>query len=191
MSLSPRFRKGLVFGCLGLTVAVLRGMDGEPEVTPAAAAPAEAARPDTTGRSRHTAQDIPREDGATAAPALRDPRGLRRRVERAARDAFAPRDWEPPAPRLTAAQQATSAAAAAPPPPQAPPLPFRYVGMLGEEDEQVTVFLERQDKGYAVKPGDLIDGEYRVEETGEGRVVFTYLPLAQRQVLVAGNGAGS
>jgi hypothetical protein len=119
---------------------------------------------------------------------LPDPRSLRRRSEHKPGDALGTRHWEPPPPRPSAAQQAAAAAAAVPvppPPPQAPPLPFRYVGMLGEEQEHTTVFLEKQDQGYAVKPGDVIDGTYRVEETAEGRVVFTYLPLEQRQVLVA------
>lgn len=190
MSPGARLRKALVFAFLGLTLAMLRRVDSEPGLTWAGAAPASADAPVPGAAGRRSEHDPPRAERALTTPALRDPRGLRRRVERAANDAFAPRNWEPPVPKPTAAQQAAAAAAIAPPP-QAPPLPFRYLGMLGEQDEQLTVFLERQDKGYAVKPGDVIDGEYRVEETGEGRVVFTYLPLSQRQVLVAGNGAGT
>jgi hypothetical protein len=190
MSLDPRLRKGLVFGALAVTLAAVRWVDGEPELSSAGAAPApsEAVQLAQAPRERRAERDaLPDGSRATPAPVLPDPRTLRRRSEHKVGDAFGARNWEPPPARPTAAQRAAEAAAAAapPPPPQAPPLPFRYVGMLGEEEEHTTVFLEKQDKGYAVKPGDVIDGTYRVEETGEGRVVFTYLPLEQRQVLMA------
>ncbi len=189
MSFDPRIRKALVFGGLAVTLAAVRWVDGEPELSPAGAAPApsEAVQLAQAPRDRRVEREAPaRETRAVPAPVLPDPRTLRRRSEDKPGDAFGARNWEPPPPKLTPAQQAAAAAAVPPPPPpQAPPLPFRYVGMLGEEEEQTTVFLEKQDKGYAVKPGDVIDGTYRVEETAEGRVVFTYLPLEQRQVLVA------
>jgi len=101
-------------------------------------------------------------------------------------DAFGAKNWNPPPRKLTpkevAAQQAV--VAPPPPPPQAPPLPFTYVGMVGDEDE-TTVFLAQQDVNHAVRKGDVINGTYRVEEAEAGRVVLTYLPLDQRQTLTA------
>jgi hypothetical protein len=189
MSFDPRLRKGLVFGGLAVTLAAVRWVDGEPELLRAGAATAPSAAvqlaqaPRERPAERKTAE---REVRAAPVPALPDPRTLRRRSEHRPGDAFGTRNWEPPPPKLTAAPQAAAAAAVPPPPPpQAPPLPFRYVGMLAEDDEQATVFIEKQDKGYAVKPGDVVEGTWRVDETAEGRVVFTYLPLEQQQVLVA------
>jgi hypothetical protein len=63
-------------------------------------------------------------------------------------------------------------------------LPFVYIGSLGDED-QTTVFLAQQEVNLAVKVGDVINGIYRIEEAGPGRVVLTYLPLEQRQILTA------
>jgi hypothetical protein len=37
-----------------------------------------------------------------------------------------------------------------------------------------------------VKPGDLIDNTYKVEEVTDSSVVLTYLPMKQRQTLAIG-----
>ncbi len=73
-----------------------------------------------------------------------------------------------------------------PPPPAPPPLPFAYLGQL-LEDGKLTVFLTQQDQNYAVKPGDTLDGTYRVDSVEAQRVVFTYLPLNLQQSLAIGN----
>ena len=67
----------------------------------------------------------------------------------------------------------------------APPLPFAYMGRV-VEDGRETVFLTRQDRSYAVKAGETIDGVYRVEKIGPSSVTFNYLPLRQRQQLATG-----
>jgi hypothetical protein len=72
-----------------------------------------------------------------------------------------------------------------PPPPAPPPLPFTYLGKLQEEG-RLTVFITKQDRHYAVKTGDMIDGEYRVDSVEAQRVVFTYLPLNMQQTLSIG-----
>lgn len=73
------------------------------------------------------------------------------------------------------------------PPPAPPPLPFAYMGQL-LDNGKLTVFLTRQDQNYAVKPGDTLDGTYRVDSVEAQRVVFTYLPLNMQQTLATGNG---
>jgi len=92
-------------------------------------------------------------------------------------DAFQAKSWyvPPPPPKPVP-----------PPPPSPPPLPFAYLGKLLEAG-QVTVFLTRQDRNYAVKSGETIDGAYRVESIDAQRVVFTYLPLNMQQTLVMGS----
>lgn len=72
-----------------------------------------------------------------------------------------------------------------PPPPAPPPLPFKYMGKLLDEGK-LTVFITKQDRNYAVKAGDTIDGAYRVDSVEAQRVLFTYLPLNMQQTLVIG-----
>lgn len=72
-----------------------------------------------------------------------------------------------------------------PPPPAPPPLPFRYMGKLLEEGK-LTVFITNQDRNYAVKAGDTIEGSYRVDRIDPQQVLFTYLPLNMQQTLVIG-----
>jgi hypothetical protein len=71
-------------------------------------------------------------------------------------------------------------------PPMAPPLPFAYMGKVVDDGTE-TVFLTREDKSYAVKTGETIDGVYRVEKIAPSSVTFTYLPLRQRQQLATGD----
>ncbi len=92
-------------------------------------------------------------------------------------DAFAAKSWyvPPPPPK-----------ALPPPPPTAPPLPFAYLGRM-VEDGRTTVFLTWQDRNYAVKAGDTLDGTYRIDEIDAGSVTLTYLPLNVQQTLAMGS----
>lgn len=92
------------------------------------------------------------------------------------RDVFKAKSWyvPPPPPKPEP-----------PPPPAPPPLPFKYMGKLLDEG-QLTVFITKQDRNYAVKTGDTIEGAYRVESVDAQRVLFTYLPLNMQQTLVIG-----
>ena len=72
-----------------------------------------------------------------------------------------------------------------PPPPAPPPMPYSYMGKL-VEDGKVTVFLTKQNRNYAIKQGDTVDGSYRVDTVDTNRVVFTYLPLNMQQTLIIG-----
>lgn len=92
-------------------------------------------------------------------------------------DPFSPRSW-----KQMAAQEAMRDAPRRPPPaPVPPPLPFSYMGKL-IEGKKTTVFLTSDDeRNYVARVGETIDGNYRVEEIGEHRMVLTYLPLKHRQ----------
>jgi hypothetical protein len=91
-------------------------------------------------------------------------------------DVFKAKSWyvPPPPPKPTP-----------PPPPAPPPLPFKYLGKL-LDDGKLTVFISNQDKNYAVKAGDTLEGAYRVDSVEAQRVLFTYLPLNMQQTLVIG-----
>lgn len=75
--------------------------------------------------------------------------------------------------------------AEAPSEPVAPPLPFRYLGQMTEEG-RVTLFLSVNERNIAVKAGETIDDQYRVDSIENGVAVFTYLPLKYRQTLPVG-----
>lgn len=182
MKLDARARKIAVFGALALTLVAVRWVDGEPEVQRVnAAARSEANTEANTERIRSTAPA--KQDTTIALDLARAKRGG---STPKALDAFGARTWNPPPRKLSPKEMAAQRAVEEPPPPppQAPPLPFTYVGMLGDEDE-TTVFLSQQENSFAVKKGDVINGTYRVEEAEAGRVVLTYLPLDQRQTLTA------
>lgn len=71
-------------------------------------------------------------------------------------------------------------------PPTAPPLPFVVVGSIrgqGIAQGKQVVFLSDKGVSLVVTQGDDIHGTYKVEEINSNAIVFTYLPLGQRQSL--------
>jgi hypothetical protein len=74
-----------------------------------------------------------------------------------------------------------------PPSPTAPPLPFTAVGSIqGKKigNGQQQAFIQQGDALTVVQKGDTVAGNYRVDEITPDRVVFTYLPLGQKQSLL-------
>jgi len=69
------------------------------------------------------------------------------------------------------------------PPPTAPPLPFSYLGEVGENAQKRQVFLSTGERLLIVSLGDVIDGQYRIDSIATGAITFTYLPLNMKQVL--------
>jgi hypothetical protein len=85
-----------------------------------------------------------------------------------------------PAPgRVTAETQGVKTA---PSPPAAPPLPFRFIGRVYQEGE-TQAYVARGAKVYAVKKGDVVDNDYRVEKLGATEMVFMHIPSGSRQVM--------
>ena len=68
------------------------------------------------------------------------------------------------------------------PRPSAPPLPFQYVAKIIDGDS-TNVYVMHGEDHYSVKPGLVIDRNYKVEKVTETAVTFTFLPLGTRQVL--------
>jgi len=54
------------------------------------------------------------------------------------------------------------------------------------EGADTTVFLTSGERNLVVKPGDVIDNTYKLEEVNDRALVLTYLPLSQRQTLPIG-----
>ncbi|MBS0353833.1 MAG: hypothetical protein JSR83_08010 [Proteobacteria bacterium] len=69
--------------------------------------------------------------------------------------------------------------------PVAPPLPYRYGGAL-EDGGVPAAFLLERDEVRAVRPGDVLDGRYRVTAVSRQRIDFLYLPLNETQSLSTG-----
>lgn len=93
-----------------------------------------------------------------------------------AQDAFQPRNWLPPAPGPRPTPVAR---------PMAPPLPFAYLGRI-EDDGAITVYLRRGEDVILARQKTAIDSAYLLEEVFADRLVFTYVPLQQQQVLSLG-----
>jgi hypothetical protein len=174
MALHPKVRAGILIGLLALTFAGVYWADSLPEVESASA---DVSPP----RNRDS-----RPEQSNADSSALDLQKLQRvRPSDPDADPFGPRNFRPPPPKLNPAMQAGALALAPPPPPKAPPLPFVYMGRLSEE-QRTTVFLTSGDRNLVVKPGDLIDNTYKVEEVTDSSVVLTYLPMKQRQTLAIG-----
>lgn len=108
-------------------------------------------------------------------PALELERLARRGMPEPVADPFPAKSWyvpPPPAPKMRETAKA-------------PPLPFTFAGRMMTEDGTV-VFLSRQNRNYAVREGDVIDGTYRVERIADRTMTLVYLPLSQKQQLVLG-----
>ncbi|TCW77981.1 hypothetical protein C5O80_32930 [Burkholderia sp. SRS-46] len=95
-----------------------------------------------------------------------------------ANDPFTASSWLPPPPVDVPPLPAARAA-----PPTAPPVPFTYVGELDAKADKPRVFLSNGDQLLIVSPGDVIDGQYRIDSVSASNVVLTYLPLNQMQVV--------
>jgi hypothetical protein len=96
----------------------------------------------------------------------------KRETEAPASDPFAKRSFGAP--------QAEQAAAQAKP--EAPALPFRYMGKV-IEDGKLEILLLRGDEHFAVKAGQKIDAEYRLDKVTASALTFTYLPMKAKQTL--------
>lgn len=72
------------------------------------------------------------------------------------------------------------------PAPVAPPLPFAYLGGIGDADG-TQVFLSDGGSTLVAKPGSRLAGGWLLETVEPGRLVFNYEALQQRQTLATGD----
>lgn len=132
-------------------------------------APEERTEPAVAGqRERAPARRAPE-----AAPALALP--ARAALGEMRADAFRPRTWGTEAPDAVAA-----------PAPIAAPPPYRFAGTL-LQDEGARVFLAKGDQLVEARPGDEIDGEYRVEAIEPEGIVLLHRPTARKELIPAGS----
>ena len=95
----------------------------------------------------------------------------------AAEDPFQKLSW--------AAPPVAAVAPPSPPPvaPRAPPLPFTFIGLVEKGTPKPAAFLARGEDLIVVSAGDDVDRMYRVESLTANEIVFTYLPLNERQTI--------
>ncbi len=111
------------------------------------------------------------EPGAAARPT--GPVASAERLPRMKADLFPRQTWVPPPKPVVRPP---------PPPPSPPPLPFKYLGRW-VEDGRLTVFLMQGEQPIPVKQGEVLSGNWRVDEITARSVVFTYLPLDMQSTL--------
>jgi hypothetical protein len=92
---------------------------------------------------------------------------------RIAADPFSAQSWLP---------RRKPAAVSAPPVPVAPPLPFRFAGQF-HRDSGMEVYVARGEEIFAVKEGDTLDGQYKVDSVSATEVSFVHLPSGERQTM--------
>jgi hypothetical protein len=179
MRIPPKVRVGLLIAGLAATLGLVRWAENLSDAGDAAARGV-----DAKPRARSERQPSPPQTGALDLEKLQ--RGPQQEPES---DPFGTRDFRPPPPpkpkNAAGALPTVALPPPPPPPPQAPPLPFVYMGRLSE-DESTTVFLTAGDRNLVVKPGDVIDNTYKVEQVTDSAVVLTYIPMNQRQTLAIG-----
>jgi hypothetical protein len=127
----------------------------------AAKAPASAASQD----AEHSA--------ASASQAKQPGIPARSALGRIAADPFSAHSWLP---------RRKLAAVSAPPVPVAPPLPFRFAGQF-HRDSGMEVYVARGEEIFAVKEGDTLEGEYKVDSVSATEVSFVHLPSGTRQTM--------
>jgi hypothetical protein len=88
---------------------------------------------------------------------------------------FSPQSW-------ATVPQAPGAAAQAPARPVQPPMPYRVAGRVFQ-DNAMQIILARGDAILAVREGDTLEGDYRVETIAADRVTLLYTPLGVREDL--------
>jgi len=85
----------------------------------------------------------------------------------------------PPAPPVLRAPPAATAMVVAPPAPTAPRFPHAWVGRFNDG-----AVVSGADATWVVHPGDVIEGQWRVERLDGRRMSLTYLPLNLPQQVV-------
>lgn len=86
--------------------------------------------------------------------------------------------WAPPPP--PPAPRAVKAPPPPPPVPVAPPFPYQIIGSLVEAG-QMQAFLSGPSRSLNVRAGEVIDGQWRVDQVSASGLALTWLPAQIKQ----------
>ena len=152
------------------------GLDDEAGDTRAAQArSAKSATPRKPVAAQSRFNDATQRDPAAALALIAQGFAPRAGMDMMRRDPFAVASFEPPPPP-----------APPPPKPTAPPLKFKYLGVLDEDSAARAVFLDNDGQMLIARKGDTLAGQYLVLEITDTQMQLEYTPLAQRQTLSFG-----
>ncbi|CAN5146454.1 hypothetical protein BH11PSE10_BH11PSE10_07440 [soil metagenome] len=119
-----------------------------------------------------------REAPAEAAAAPTDWQAVQRAAWAAVPDSqFAA--WSPPPP--PPAPRVVKAPPVAPPAPVAPPFPYQIIGSLRDQGGQTQAFLSGPSRSLNARVGDVIDGQWRVDQVSASGLALTWLPAQLKQ----------
>ena len=153
----PAIRKAILFAVLLGIVAVLVLDSADDAGTKQARSPVADARDTSVQKQVRAARYAVPERAALGAPQAQ---------------LFGPQSWQPPVAKQRAA----------PVTPSVPVMPYRYAGKVLHEG-RMKIFLANGDKVFAIRPGDTLDGTYRVESIADTRITLRYLPLGRVQTI--------
>jgi hypothetical protein len=169
----PAKQRWIVYAvAFALALVAVRWAGGQDRADPRNAG-AQSPRPERPARD--TAADHARVE---ATPEVRLDQLGKRAMPAPTGDPFQPQSWDPPVER-------TVKRVVPPPRPQAPALPFAYLGKM-VDGETTIVFLAKQERNYAVRAGDTLDGDYHVAKVDNDGLELVYLPLGVKQTLQFG-----
>ncbi len=69
------------------------------------------------------------------------------------------------------------------PEPPAPKFPFSYLGRAQKPGEPVTVYLGREGRVFSARVGQILEGEYRIEEIGNDYLKIQFLTQARNSLI--------
>jgi hypothetical protein len=156
-------------GALAATLAATAWVATRPDAEPVATVTPAARRPAAVAAVAASAAASPA-SAAAAAAAPREPWAEVSPEQLAA--------WQPPPPP-PAPPAPPPAVASPPPPPMAPPLAYQMIGRVVEGEgakAQEVALLSGPNNTLSVKRGDVIDGQWRVEQVSPSGVSLTWLP---------------
>ena len=101
-------------------------------------------------------------------------------------DPFAPRQWVVPAtaspvPAVESVRIDVQIAQPLQPPPQ-PVMPYRFSGRLADGND-IVLYISRGDQVFAVKDGDVIEGQYKVTAIEDRKVKLQHLESGEQYSL--------
>jgi hypothetical protein len=98
-------------------------------------------------------------------------------------DPFAPRGWQAPPPPAPIQVAPVAPKPIAPPAPVGPPpLPFKFMGRMNDDGEQL-LYLSRGDQTFIARSGETLEGAYKVLGIDAQGIEFEHLPTGEKQTL--------
>lgn len=123
-------------------------------------------------------------------PSLKLERLVRERGGVPVRDLFAGKTWYVPPPPPPSPAPVAKVVVQEAPRPVAPLVPFKFIGLMREEDGTETAYLAEHGQVIMVKKGDTLNDSYKVNSISPKQVELVYLPMDIYLTLAADGATG-